>query len=491
MAPGLIFTICSCALLIAVVYATLEATGNHDTELTEDAIREKRGLRGRHRHRHRSHRQGDGDGDGDEDGDDNVRSGRGRGGGRRRRPGRGRRPGGRRGGRGQRRIASATDLSDMPQRAQRLITALVGAQNSFTANLHRQVGQPVTDVVYSPFSLHQALTMTFMGAMGNTAFQMKRTLALQGLGRRTRRAAKKLNEVISHSGNATLKTANGVYVKAGLTVVDDFTESLRVFYQANISSFDWEHPDGPEGPINEWVSEQTNNLIPNLVAPDTIDSLTAMILVNAIYFKAKWKTPFTPSLTTQQMFRKSRTEQVPVQMMQVEGMFKLGTVPGHAARILELPYEDDRFSMLVMLPNEIEDLPTLENGLTVDLLASRLDTVVASDLKVYLPRFKLETAISVKESLQNMGMTNPFLRGMADFSGIVSTRQLYISDVLHKAVVDVNEIGSEAAGASAVIISLESLRIMPEIRCDHPFLFIIRDNVSKANLFIGKFSGGA
>ncbi|XP_067668669.1 serpin B8-like [Haliotis asinina] len=491
MAPRLIFTICSCALLIAVVYATLEAYGNHDTELAEDAIREKRGVRWRHRHRHRIHRQGDSDGDGDED--DNVNRGRGRGGGgRRQRPGRGRRPGGgRRGGRGQRRIASATDLSDMPQRAQRLITALVGAQNSFTANLHRQVGQPVTDVVYSPFSLHQALTMTFMGAVGNTAFQMKRSLALQGLGRRTRRAAKKLNEVIRNSGNATLKTANGVYVKRGLNVVGDFSDSLHVFYQANISSFDWEHPDGPEGPINEWVSEQTNNLIPDLVAPGTIDSLTAMILVNAIYFKAKWKTPFTASLTTQQMFRKSPTEQVPVQMMQVEGMFKLGTVPGLPARLLELPYEGGRFSMLVMLPNEIQDLPALENGLTVDLLASRLDTVVASDLKVYLPRFKLETAISAKESLQNMGMTDPFMEGMADFSGIVSSGGLYISAVIHKAVVDVNEVGSEAAGASAVIISFESLRITPEIRCDHPFLFIIRDNVSKANLFIGKFSGGA
>ncbi|XP_046559944.1 serpin B6-like isoform X2 [Haliotis rubra] len=451
MGPSLIFTICSCVLLIAVVYATLEATGNHDTELTEDAIREKRGLRGRQRHRHRSHRQGDGDGDGGEDGEDNVGSVRGRGEGRRRRPGRGRRPGGgRRGGRGQRRTV---DLSNMTQRAQRLIAALVGAQNSFTANLHRQVGQPVTDVVYSPFSIHQALTMTYMGANGDTANQMKRTLALQGLGRRTRRAAKKINKVIRRSGNATLKTANGVYVKADLNVVDEFSDSLRVFYQANISSFDWEHPDGPEGPINEWVSEQTNNLIPNLVAPGTIDSLTAMILVNAIYFKAKWKTPFTQSLTTQQMFRKSRTEQVPVQMMQVEGMFKLGTVPGHAARILELPYEGDRFSMLVMLPNEIEDLPTLENGLTVDLLASRLDTVVASDLKVYLPRFKLETAISVKESLQNMGMTNPFLEGMADFSGIVNTGQLYISDVIHKAVVDVNEVGSEAAGATGVVMS--------------------------------------
>ncbi|XP_048258221.1 serpin B6-like [Haliotis rufescens] len=492
MTSGSMFIICSCALLLAVVYATLEANGNPDSEAAKEMIREKRGLRGNRHHRHRGHRGGEDDESSDRD--YNLQHGRGRRPGRRGRPGRGRRPGGRPGRRGQcRRVGSATDLSDMPQRTQRLITALVGAQNSFTVNLHREIGQPVTDVVYSPFSIHQALTMTYMGANGDTAYEMKRTLALQGLGRRTARAAKKLNEVIRQSGNATLKTANGIYVKAGLNIVDDFSDRLDVFYQANISLFDWEHPDGPEGPINEWVSAQTNNLIPDLLAPDTITDLTALILVNAIYFKATWKTPFPLHLTTQQMFRKSRTEQVPVQMMQVEGMFKVGTVPGQGARILELAYEGERFSMLVLLPDDVDNLPTLENSLSADILTSRLDTVVASTIKVFLPRFKLETSVSVKESLQNMGMTKPFMEGTADFTGIVSTGQLYISDVIHKAVVDVNEIGSEAAGATAVIVNIESasLHPPPEIRCDHPFLFIIRDNVSKANLFIGKFSGGA
>ncbi|XP_048246894.1 leukocyte elastase inhibitor-like [Haliotis rufescens] len=502
----LTLVICFCLLLAAVIYATSDASENDNK--VEVLARLKRGARGGRRQNAGRRHSGRPRGEGEDEEEDTA----GRGG--RRRPGRRDRPG-RRGhgqapGRGNRqgrrghghRQGQAharwgqpiTSFASLPDRVQRLITSLVGAQNSFITNFHKEVGLPATDVVYSPFSIHQALTMTFMGARHQTAFQMKQALSLRGLGRRTRLAAKKLNQLLNNPGNATLKTANSIYLQPELDILQEFTDALGLFYQANISSFDWGHPAGPEGPINEWVSAQTNNLIPTIINQGTITRLTAMVLVNAIYFKARWQKPFTPEMTSEQLFRKTPNEQVPVQMMEVEADFKVGAVPGHAARLLELPYEDGRFSMLIILPDDEAGLTTIEDALTTDILASTLDTIIAAKLKVFLPRFKLETSLSVTQALQTMGMTRPFSAGLADFTGITSSSDAYISDVLHKAVVEVNEEGSEAAAATAVIIEVRSFAGMqppsPVFRCDHPFLFFIRDNVSKLNLFVGKFSGG-
>lgn len=369
---------------------------------------------------------------------------------------------------------------------------LLTAQNVFTSSLHSQIGRPETDVVYSPYSVHHALTMAYLGARTKTAVQMKRVLALQGLGRRVHRANMRLSAMMNDPGNATLETANALYVKAGVTLEREFSTGLTSYYNSSISMFDWDHPDGPEGPINEWVSTKTHTLIPTILTPGTITQMTAMVILNAIYFKAKWKHPFAAEMTTQRMFSKTATEQVPVQTMEIEGRFKVGVVPGLAASLLELPYEGDRFSMLVMLPNSTDGITTLEEGLTAEILATTLDATPPATVKVYLPRFKLESALSLKTSLQNMGMVKAFDAGKADFSGINGNNDLYVADVIHRAVVDVNEEGSEAAGATAVIIGLRTFpRPTPEFRCDHPFLFIIRDNVSKVNLFVGKFSGGA
>ena len=238
--------------------------------------------------------------------------------------------------------------------------------------------------------------------------------------------------------------------------------------------------------INQWVSDETNKKIENLLA-DPLDPLTRMILVNAIYFKGDWAIKFDAKDTKKEKFYRTDGSSVDVDMMNMKKKFSMDYIRELKTKVLELPYKGESLSMILLLPDNKDGLSKLEAELTADHLANlRFNPRSRNDVVVALPRFKLEESASLGETLSTMGMSEGFVEGRADFTKMDGTRNLYLSKVLHKAFIEVNEEGSEAAAATAAIMMARSMPRVSEFRADHPFLFMIRCNRTKSLLFVGK-----
>ncbi|XP_041348197.1 leukocyte elastase inhibitor-like [Gigantopelta aegis] len=371
-----------------------------------------------------------------------------------------------------------------------LLGQLSSAVTYFSANLHTTAIVRMPNCIYSPYSVFQALGMTYLGARRLTAYEMKKTMSLRTLGRCAHEAIHLAAANMSQPGGLVLKSANRIYIRDDVQLADEFQQTLRSSYNSSIQPLDWDDERGPEGPINDWVSSATEGLIPDLLLQGTISSDTAMVLVNAIYFKANWTTVFKSSDTTNETFHQPTQQQTTVPMMHLEGRFRFARLDDHHAQVLFLPYTGNRFGMFVILPDDIDGLPAVESALT-SILADSLDSLSSTDVRVSLPKFKLESSFDLKEALIDVGMVRPFSARHADFSRMTGRNNLYMSRVIHRAVVDVTETGTEAAGLTAISISLTSfIRSWTDFKADHPFVFVIRDNLTKIPLFVGKYSGG-
>ncbi|MCK4339529.1 MAG: serpin family protein, partial [Candidatus Cloacimonetes bacterium] len=236
--------------------------------------------------------------------------------------------------------------------------------------------------------------------------------------------------------------------------------------------------------INEWVEQKTKDKIKELIKPGILDPLTRLVLVNAIYFKGKWEKEFEKKLTKDTPFWLTPEDSIHCPMMQQKGSFNY--CENDSLQILELPYLGDDLSMIVLLPREVDGLKKLENCLTIDNLNKWMN-VSYQEIKVYLPKFKITSGFSLGKTLYDMGMTDAFIPYKADFSGMNGSKELFISKVIHKAFVDVNEEGTEAAAATAVVMLKAVAPKQPIVfRADHPFVFLIRDNHSGSVLFLGR-----
>ncbi|XP_076454359.1 leukocyte elastase inhibitor-like [Babylonia areolata] len=416
----------------------------------------------------------------------NNGAGRRRGGGGRRRGGGG---GGRRGGGG---VGRRRQRHPFSRRERGLIDRLATANKRFSLGMYSLLKQHHPELIFSPYSIHSALTMTYMGARGSTARQMLRVLDLRRLrNNKAHMAYAALVNSLTNSGNVTLNVANAVYVKPNLPIEDSFRSGLQDMYRAAFGLFQLQAVGGPEAPINAWVANRTNNMVRDLLPPGTIDSLTAIVIVNAIHFKGDWKNKFEVSLTSEQPFHRDDGTTTPVQMMSRTALFKYTQADDLSAHIVEIPYRDERFSMVVVLPVARNGLSGVEGRLTEASLDNHLQNMQTVRLWLQLPRFRSETRFSAKALLKRMGMRVPF-SNRAQFQGICSTQDLKITDVIHKAVVEVSEEGTEAAAATAVVISLRAIPIsVARVRADHPFIYAVRDNLTQTWLFMGKFSAAA
>ncbi|KAL8586265.1 hypothetical protein ACOMHN_003780 [Nucella lapillus] len=406
----------------------------------------------------------------------------------RRRGGRGGRRRGGRGGRGRGRPAGRAPVR-MNRRERRLIGRLAAANGAFSLQMYTRLKQDHQEFVFSPHSTHTALTMTYMGARERTAKQMRKVLGLKGLKNDTVHVAyAALIERLNNSGNVTLNVANAVYVKPNLPIEEAFRFRLQSLYRAAFDHFDMAAEGGPEAPINAWVANQTHDKIRDLLGAGTIDDLTALIIVNAIYFKGAWKDKFDAELTSEQDFHRDDGSTPRVKMMRRTGRYNYSLAQDLSAHIVELPYQDGQFSMFVILPEARNRMDEVEQRLTVASLNNHLQNLRSTKIELHLPKFKSESKFSLKNTLKRMGMRLPF-SNRAKFDGICSTQDLKITDVIHQAMVEVSEEGTEAAASTAVIIGLRSFpRPTPVIRADHPFLYAIRDNLTNTWLFVGKYS---
>jgi serpin B len=264
-------------------------------------------------------------------------------------------------------------------------------------------------------------------------------------------------------------------------------EVVKQQYEGKLNPADFKTKAEPvRQEINGWVSEQTKGKIKDIIPAGALDASTRLVLVNAIYFKGRWTTPFQTNRTTAAPFHVTPATQVQARLMTMTSTFDYAEADG--VQVLKLPYVGDDLSMVVLLPRDPAGLKALEGAVNPQKLDQWLAAAHSQKVNVFLPRFKLEAQFGLNKTLADMGMRNPFSQ-QADFSGMDGQRDLFISAVVHKAFVEVNEEGTEAAAATGSIMALtQAMRPapIPTFRADHPFIFLIRDNAAGSILFLGR-----
>jgi serpin B len=375
------------------------------------------------------------------------------------------------------------------------VASAVESSNQFALDLYAKLASGSGgNLFFSPQSISTALSMTYVGARGETAQQMEKVLHLDlapdNLAVAQAALIKQLNEA-GRSGMYQLSVANRLWGQQGYTFLDGFLKTLHDDYQADLQQLDFKtQPEQARQTINNWVEQATQGKIKDLIPEGLLNSMTRLVLTNAVYFKGNWKSQFQPQATKPTPFFLSTNQQVDVPLMhQTEhcrfGKFALAGQSG--LEVLELPYKGDELSMIVLLPSEIDGLAALEKQLSVDNLKQWTTKLAQPEVKIWLPKFKLSAEFQLGDVLSALGMPQAFSPDKADFSGMDGKQDLYISAVVHKAYVDVNEEGTEAAAATGVGVTAMAAPIRQlEFKADHPFLFLIRDNQSGCILFIGR-----
>lgn len=362
----------------------------------------------------------------------------------------------------------------------------------FALDFYRQVGASPGNVFFSPFSISEALAMAWAGARGETARQMARVLHLSGREEDSHAGFRALGRRVAAlraGGAVELSAANSLWPQAGTPLRPGYFALLSDFYGAAPSAVDYRSsPEAARGEINRWVGQKTQDRIRDLLPPDSLRRDTRLVLANAVFFKGRWEKPFEKKMTGDAPFHLREGKSVPAPFM--HGTTPAGYLEIEEAQILLLPYEGGGLFLAVILPRATYGLSALEARLTAARLTKWLSSAGSrrQAVEVFLPRFRIDAGLRLKAALASLGMTDAFDPARADFSGMTADPQgLCIGEGFHRAFVDVNEEGTEAAAATGLVaVPLSAPLPKPLVRADHPFLFLIGDDVTGEMFFIGR-----
>jgi serpin B len=388
---------------------------------------------------------------------------------------------------------SAVERDLTPNVAAETLASLVVGNSAFAFDLYQALRCEEGNLFFSPYSISAALAMAYAGAKGETETQMADVLgflpqeeqhpAFNALDL----ALRERPEGADEEDRFELNIANALWGQRDYVFLSTFLDVLAANYGAGLHLLDFRaDPEGSRLTINDWVADQTNDRILNLLTPGTIQPETLLVLTNAIYFLGKWAVEFDPAFTNDEgVFRLMDCTEVIAPMMSQRAYH--GYVDGEGYQAVELAYRGSTYSMVLMLPD-----PGWFEAFESTLTAARFEEIVLAleptRLDLALPKFTFEDSFRLGRTLAELGMADAFNASLADFSGMDGTREIAISDVVHKAFVAVDEEGTEAAAATAVIMVGTSA--MPEepirIAFDRPFLFAIRDQQSGIVLFLGR-----
>ena len=370
--------------------------------------------------------------------------------------------------------------------------AVVEGGNRFAIDLYKKLATEKGNVVCSPYSVSAALTMTYAGARGETAAEMAKVLHIAGLAERVHPAHADLAWRLKGDpaqAQPEFHVANALWGQRDYGFRPEFLSLTRSHYGAGLREVDYiDDTEGARRTINGWVGDQTKGKIPELFPtppPKILDGMTRLVLTNAIYFKGSWRDEFDPKLTADDKFHPTPLETVPVRMMNRHGPMSL--YEGGGVQVVRLPYRGDAKSMLLVVPDAATDLATVEGKLTAEQVQRWRAGLYEADVKLQLPKFKATGKARLDTALKAMGMLLAFIDGKADFGGMTNPPDLHIGAVMHEAVVEVDEQGTVATAATAVIMVTKSafLRVVT-VRADRPFLFLLGDDVTGAILFVGR-----
>jgi serpin B len=369
-----------------------------------------------------------------------------------------------------------------PQSSVETLTKLTDDNAAFAFDLYQAIRGESGNLFYSPHSISTALAMTYAGARNHTEQQMAKTLRYTLPQAQLHPAFNALDLKLTTKDHFTLHVANSLWGQAGFPFRQPFLDTIAINYGAGLRLLDFIDESRREQSrltINQWVSDQTANKIQELLAKGILTQDTRLVLANAIYFKADWEFPFKGQ-TVNAPFTLSSSEVVTVPTMSQRLSLAYAKGPNYEA--VELPYKGKRIRMVIILPTAGQ-LQAVEGALSSEQVKSTIQAMRPTDVKIYLPKFSYQTNLMLKKFLVAMGMSDAFDAKRADFSGM-SERDLFIAHVVHKAFVAVNELGTEAAAATAVVIEVTSLSTL--FNANRPFIFLIRDTESGAALFVGR-----
>jgi serpin B len=373
---------------------------------------------------------------------------------------------------------------------------VTAGNTQFAFDLYRQLAADpqYTDqnLFFSPYSISSALAITYEGARGTTADEIRTVLHLPANDTLRREGFSAIDAGLNHGdANYTLRTANALWAEKTHQFLPEYIDVAEHWYSANATNLDFAgNPEGSRQTINRWVEGETEDKIKDLLPAGSIDSMTALVITNAVYFKGTWVKQFDTNETSEEEFRVGPNETVRVPMMhRTDEDAVYGYTETDTLQVLEMPYvhgNETELAMLVLLPVS-DNLTAAEEVLDAEEIANLQRSLVPQRVKVSFPKFTLDTDYSLPPTLAAMGMPTAFSMD-ADFSGMDGTDMLFVSDVVHKAFVDVNEEGTEAAAATGVVVGIKSARpeTVPVFRADHPFVFLITEKDSGTVLFVGR-----
>jgi serpin B len=385
-----------------------------------------------------------------------------------------------------------------PQASQTEMSAQVEGNSDFAFELYQKLRGTEGNIFYSPYSISEALAMTYAGARSETENQMADTLRFTLPQDSLHQAFNSLDIELARRGKGAkgkddegfrLSVVNAIWGQKDYHFLSEFLDTLAENYGAGLRILDFiKAPEESRVNINNWVSEQTEGRIEDLIPEGAIDSLTRLVLTNAIYFNAAWQYPFNEDTTSDGTFHLLDGGKITVPMMKQTESF--GYAKGDTYQAVELPYDGRELSMIILLPGD-GHFESFEASLNYQKAKEIISELENQQVKLTMPKFEFESEFSLKQALAVMGMPLAFSDN-ADFSGMTGSRDLYIDKVLHKAFVSVDEAGTEAAAATAVIMKLTAMPAEPvEVTVDRPFIFFIRDIETGTIIFIGRVANPA
>ncbi|ETE68149.1 Neuroserpin, partial [Ophiophagus hannah] len=361
----------------------------------------------------------------------------------------------------------------------------------FSVNVYNQLRATGEDenIIFSPLGIAITMGMVELGAHGSTLKEIQHSMGYEG---EEFAFLKDLSDMAAtEDTHYVMKLANSLYVQNGYHVNDKFLQLLKKYFKAEVEVVDFRQNIAVASYINKWVENHTSNMIKDFVSARDFSALTHLAIVNAIYFKGNWKSQFRPENTRTFSFTKDDESEVQIPMMYQQGEFYYGEFSdgsneaGGIYQVLEIPYEGDEFSMMIVLSRQEVPLAALEPLVKAQLIEEWATSVKKQKVEVYLPRFTIEQEIDLKDALKGVGITEVFSQS-ADLTAMSDNKLLYLSKAVHKSILEVNEEGSEAAAASGMIAISRMAVLYPQIIVDHPFFFVVRNRITGTIIFMGR-----
>ncbi|KAL4646985.1 neuroserpin isoform X1 [Arapaima gigas] len=366
---------------------------------------------------------------------------------------------------------------------------------ALSARLYHQVrsGGAEENIVFSPLSVVLALGLVELGSRGSSLKEIRQAVGYSYMtaGEEFSLLHNVSQDLSSDSSHCVVRLANSLFLQTGVHFNPEFLHLARKYFKAEIETVDFSESISVAQHINAWVENHTESKIRHLLSAGDFDSLTRLTLINAVYFRGSWKNQFRPENTRTFSFSKDDGSEVQTLMMYQQGDFYYGefsdgsTEAGGVYQVLEMPYEGEELSMVIVLPRQEVPLASLEPIIQPQVIEDWASSVKKQKVEVYLPRFKVEQKLDLKETLQKLGIRNIFTKD-ADLSAMTDGMELFINKAVQKAYLEVTEEGAEGAAGSGMIALTRTLVLYPQVMADHPFFFVVRSRKTGSILFMGR-----